>query len=217
MCALDSGNSIDKANLYSQIVIALANLTLATYAIFGETIRRYKRRPKIVAEVKENFPYIEELKENRKDETSDTENLVDIRIKIENNGKYPAANLRGICDRIYKQRDSNKKYIQEKIFLPQQFFFLDGNQVQDILSNFPYYVNIAKISKQQSNAENVQSNSISEKGNDILFLLVENQSQKGSYQSLGKGRFIIPVYIHYNDAKTPLSFFLEIYWSGNSI
>ncbi|EMJ87270.1 hypothetical protein [Leptospira meyeri] len=217
MCEIEKNISIEKANLYSQIVIAMANFALAVYAVFGESIRRYVKRPKISISIEENFPYLEEVSEKSQEESDKENKSFVIRIKIENKGKNPATNLRVISDKIYKERDSNKKFILGNQFLPQQYYFLDGSQTQDIIANFPYYVAISKIARSQMHAEYDKLNNNEKEKNELLFLLIDKQNKKGSFHILGRGRFVIPIYVYFLESKIPEEIFLEIFWNANRL
>ncbi len=194
-------------NIWTDIIpvwlTAIGTVSAVIVAIFGRTIREWRCRPKIDITI-DKKPCIE-TKETESD-SSDKDKIIQIRIKLVNNGKSVANHAVLNVDSYYEKRAKSDEYVKKE-FTPQMMKDYRGSLPKIIAPHLTYYYDIAVVQK----ADGMTKNDSNEKAKQLyrLFLLGDNITTK-----LGKGTFIIPLKFYSAKTETIISN-LKIYWDSD--
>lgn len=207
----------EKYSLLVSGAAAIGTLILAVIAIFGGWIKRLFIKPNIIMSIDGCKPYVELVKESSPNESEDT-TFKKIHLKIGNKGRKTAMNSQILLEKIFKKRGDNQTYFLDKSFIPCNFLWFNDNESKPITSSISHFIEIARIQKYQEFSSDVENESPN-RNRDLyrLWLSIENSNEKGSFLLLGKGTFLIPIIFYSDSISSPITLFVEIFWSSDSL
>lgn len=200
-----------------QTAVAIGTLSAAIFALYGERIRRWFFKPKLIPYADSDKPYIQICKKDISDfltKDKEYETVVNIRLKIINEGKLTAIETQGFIDTIYQKRENNT-YFKVKTIPPTSLPWHNDETIYSIVPNLPAYLNIGVI---QKFIQTVPSDSPIKKENEDYYLNIpiSDDSEPSSYINLKKGTFLIPLNLFCESYTKPQTFYFEIFWNGLS-
>lgn len=200
-----------------QAAVAVGTLSAAIFALYGDRIRRWLFKPKLKPYANSDKPYVQICKKDISDFFSDNkefETIVNIRLKILNEGKLSAIKTQGFIETIYQKRQNNT-YFEVKKIPPTSLPWHNDETTYSIVPNVPAYLNIGVI---QKFIQTVSSDNQGKKVNEDYYLNIpiNDESEPSSYINLKKGTFIIPLNIFCESYTKPQTFYFEIFWNGLS-
>ncbi len=195
---------------------ATGTLLVAVLAVFGQRIRSWIIRPKIILSVGEAAPFVEKFEEEDASVAGGRRTVYHIRLEVINAGKEAARNCMILCNNVHKARAGGAGFYELKKFVPKQFFWTTKDQRLDVVPKIPSYVSIAEISE--------PSPSVAGGGvvtpataSICLQILVEAEGIKGRFFRVENGKTIIPVMLYADNLPRASKHYVEICWSGKSI
>lgn len=203
------------------LVTAIGTLIVALLAIFGDRVRAFLSRPKLLVETSVNGPHVELVKESVAMQSEQVVAVESLRVRlcVRNVGRSIARSSRLVVDKIYRTRDRDPGLHVENL-LPRVMPWPDDDKPIDLVPNFPYFVDVARVKQDEGEGDVPNGNP----GRDqptagfalhLTFLKNLLVSSQGELLKIGAGRVVFPLTIFSENTRRPSVYFISIYWSGS--
>lgn len=207
----------DFIEVFIQSLVAIGTISAAVFALHGDRIRKWIIKPKLIPTAMSEKPYVQICKKDISDffdDQKEFETIVNIRLKIINEGRLSAIKTQGFIENIYQKRENNT-YFEIRKIPPTSLQWHDNNTVFSIVPNIPAYLNIGVI---QKFIQTVPSESHEYKTDEEYYLHIPiiDDSEPNSYINLKKGTFLIPLNLYCESFTKPITYYFEIFWNGLS-
>lgn len=203
------------------LLTAIGTVIVALLAVFGDRVRARLARPKLKVETSVAEPHVEIIREAVAQQSAQPVSVdtLHIRLCIKNTGRSIARSSRLVVDRIYRTRDRDPGLHVEHL-LPRVIPWPDDDRPIDLVPNFPYFVDVARVKQDESEGDAPDTASAANGFALHLFflknLLASSQPQ-GELLKIGAGRVVFPLTIFSENARRPFVYFISIYWCGRDL
>ena len=198
---------------------AIGTVVVALLAIFGDRVRARLARPKLEVETSVADPHVEIIREVVAQQSAQSVSVDTLRIRlcIKNTGRSIARSSRLVVDRVYRTRDRDPGLHVEHL-LPRVIPWPDGDRPIDLVPNFPYFVDVARVKQDESEGDAPDAAS-SANGFALHLSFLKNLlvSSQGELLKIGAGRVVFPLTIFSENARRPFVYFISIYWIGRDL
>lgn len=207
-------------SLAAVVINALATSSAVVVALYGASLKQWRRRPKLKFDIFKNFPYCLPPKLNNSCESNEDSGAIEICGRLINEGINRARNVQVICTGFYINNADGSTFCKPYEIRSRQFQWVEISKesvdaVIDIIGGIDYFVKIGEISKYSSLGENTQGEPEPKKP---LIKIATLSSGKPNYIQLKEDQNSVLIAIRIIcDDSNPINLYVKIDWKGETV
>ncbi len=203
----------DELSIALDTLIAIGTIGAVVVGIFGVYIRSFFIKPKLTLEVdlKKNTTSDKET-DVPSPEDSQSRNIRDYHIRVNNAGKATAKNCQASIDEVYEQREDGNSWELKKRLFSVPLLWLNDSDSFHIRKGMSSYIRLLHVQEEMnSNNSADSSNSNQTQSNPTSMSMIFCFSQKNISLSLMPGTYIFELKVYADDV-SPVTEYIEVFW-----